>query len=104
MVREFPNFVRNTVTDPRTECTYDQPSNRRRNPTPQYIEALENRVQRLADLLKLVLPDVDIDHPDFDVKKISQFRQVSKKISGKDGTAANIPATSVSTEPQEALL
>ncbi|MCJ1389554.1 hypothetical protein MMC18_002411 [Xylographa bjoerkii] len=45
------------------ECTYDQPSNRRRNPAPQYIEAVENRLHRAETLLKTVLPDVDLDDP-----------------------------------------
>ena len=48
------------------ECTYDKPSNRRRNPTPQYVEALEYRLQRAKALLRNVLPDVDLDNPDFD--------------------------------------
>lgn len=49
--------------DYRGECTYDQPSNRRRNPAPQYIEALEHRLHRAEALLKTVLPDVDPDDP-----------------------------------------
>ena len=55
-------FVRPTLTRP-AECTYDQPSNRRRNPAPQYIEAIENRLHRAEALLKTVLPDVDLDDP-----------------------------------------
>ncbi|KAI9803684.1 MAG: hypothetical protein M1833_000596 [Piccolia ochrophora] len=43
------------------DCTYDQPSNRRRNPTPQYIEAIESRLQRAEALLKKVRPDWDRD-------------------------------------------
>lgn len=49
-----------------TDCTYDQPSNRRRNPAPQYIEALENRLQRAENLLKTVLPNVDLNDPNLD--------------------------------------
>ena len=49
-----------------TECTYNQPSNRRRNPTPQYVEALENRLQRAETLLRNTLPDVDLDNLDSD--------------------------------------
>ncbi|CAD6499315.1 BgTH12-03435 [Blumeria graminis f. sp. triticale] len=45
------------------DCTYDQPSNRRRNPTPQYIEALENRVRRAEALLNSVFPGLDINDP-----------------------------------------
>ena len=48
------------------ECTYDQPSNRRRNPAPQYIEAIENRLQRAETLLKNFLPDVDLNDPKLD--------------------------------------
>ena len=48
------------------ECTYDQPSNRRRNPAPQYIEAIENRLHRAESLLKTFLPDVDLNDPKFD--------------------------------------
>ncbi|KAL8806836.1 MAG: hypothetical protein Q9182_001096 [Xanthomendoza sp. 2 TL-2023] len=47
------------------ECTYDQPSNRRRNPAPQYVEALENRLEKAEALLKSVLPDVDLDDPKY---------------------------------------
>lgn len=49
------------------DCTYDQPSNRKRNPAPQYIEGLENRLQRAETLLKTVLPDADLDDPNFGV-------------------------------------
>lgn len=49
------------------ECTYDQPSNRRRNPAPQYVEALENRLQRAEALLRNVLPTVDLDDPNADL-------------------------------------
>ncbi len=48
------------------DCTYDQPSNRRRNPAPQYIEALETRLQRAEALLKTVLPNIDLSDPDVD--------------------------------------
>ncbi|CAO1599923.1 Gypsy retrotransposon integrase-like protein 1 [Xanthoria calcicola] len=48
------------------DCTYDQPSNRRRNPAPQYVEALENRLEKAQSLLKTVLPDVNLDDPKYD--------------------------------------
>ncbi|KAL3419637.1 fungal specific transcription factor [Phlyctema vagabunda] len=56
------------------DCTYDQPSNRRRNPAPQYIEALETRLQRAESLLRTVLPTVDLNDPNIDVA-IQQRRQ-----------------------------
>jgi hypothetical protein len=43
------------------DCTYDQPSNRRRNPAPQYIEALENRLHRAEALLRTFIPDIDMN-------------------------------------------
>lgn len=49
------------------ECTYDQPSNRRRNPAPQYVEALESRLHKAEALLKVVIPDMNLDDPQFDV-------------------------------------
>ncbi|GLI72991.1 gypsy retrotransposon integrase-like protein 1 [Penicillium ochrochloron] len=49
------------------ECSYDQPSNRRRNPAPQYVEALEARMQKAEALLRAVLPDVNLDDPNLDV-------------------------------------
>ncbi|KAF7557359.1 hypothetical protein G7046_g6050 [Stylonectria norvegica] len=48
------------------ECTYDKPSNRRRNPAPQYIEALESRLQRAESLLHKFMPDVDLTDPNLD--------------------------------------
>jgi hypothetical protein len=48
------------------DCTYDQPSNRRRNPAPQYIEALEARIQRAETLLRAVFPEVDLNDPNVD--------------------------------------
>ncbi len=50
------------------DCTYDQPSNRRRNPTPQYVEALESRLQRAESILKTVLPHLDLSDPDVETR------------------------------------
>lgn len=49
-----------------SECTYDQPSNRRRNAAPQYIEALEKRLKRMESLLNIVLPHVDLEDPNLE--------------------------------------
>lgn len=57
------------------ECTYDQPSNRRRNPPPMYTEHLEQQVQALKTLLKSVAPDLDVDSPDFDPAKLPAAAQ-----------------------------
>lgn len=55
------------------ECTYDKPSNRRRNPAPQYIEALESRLQRAEGLLRKFMPDVDLADPNLDPAVQQEF-------------------------------
>lgn len=49
-----------------SECTYDQPSNRRRNPAPQYVENLEHRVHRAETLLHILIPNLDLNDPGID--------------------------------------
>ncbi|KAI1384697.1 fungal-specific transcription factor domain-containing protein [Hypoxylon trugodes] len=56
------------------ECTYDKPSNRRRNPAPQYIEALENKLSRAETLLRKFMPDVDLNDPSLDPAVQQEFR------------------------------
>jgi len=56
-----------------SDCTYDQPSNRRRNPAPQYIEALEHRLQKAETILRSVLPGLDLDDPKFDARTVEQL-------------------------------
>ena len=76
----------------RLDCTYDQPSNRRRNPAPQYIEALENRLQRAEALLRTFIPNLDIKDPNFD--SIINQRQ-AKAVQGStnaESQASNLPA------------
>ncbi|KAK4635842.1 hypothetical protein CLAFUW4_00351 [Fulvia fulva] len=48
------------------ECTYDQPSNRRRNPAPAYVENLEMRVHRAETLLHILIPNLDLHDPGID--------------------------------------
>ncbi|KAL5388762.1 hypothetical protein DPSP01_002868 [Paraphaeosphaeria sporulosa] len=48
------------------ECTYDQPSNRRRTAAPQYIEALETQLKRAKTILSLVFPTLDIGDASID--------------------------------------
>ncbi|KAF7534091.1 hypothetical protein G7054_g6510 [Neopestalotiopsis clavispora] len=43
-------------------CTYDKSSSRHRNHTPQDIEALENRLQRVESLLMKLMSDLDPVH------------------------------------------
>jgi hypothetical protein len=60
-------------TDIFTDCTYDQPSNRRRNPAPQYIEALETRLQKAEALLRAILPNIDLNDPNLDTTVIQRY-------------------------------
>ena len=55
------------------DCTYDQPSNRRRNPAPQYIEGLENRAVRAESLLRMIIPNLDLNDPAIDVAVAQGF-------------------------------
>ena len=55
------------------DCTYDQPSNRRRNPAPQYIEGLEGRVHRAEALLHMIIPNLDLNDPAIDVAVAQGF-------------------------------
>ena len=52
----------------RVECTYDQPSNRRRNATPQQVETLEKQLKRTQAILKLLIPNVDLNDPNLEAK------------------------------------
>lgn len=56
------------------DCTYDKPSNRRRNPAPQYIEALENKLSRAETLLRKFMPDVDLNDSSLDPAVQQEFR------------------------------
>jgi hypothetical protein len=51
----------------RTECTYDQPSNRRRTAAPHYIEALETQLKRAKGILSLIIPTLDLNDASIDV-------------------------------------
>ncbi|KAJ4260678.1 Gypsy retrotransposon integrase-like protein 1 [Fusarium torreyae] len=47
---------------------------KRRNPAPQYIEALESRLQRAESLLHKFMPDVDLADPNLDPAIQQEFR------------------------------
>ncbi|SPO04546.1 related to transcriptional activator Mut3p [Cephalotrichum gorgonifer] len=67
------------------DCTYDKPSNRRRNPAPQYIEALETRLQRAESMLRQFLPDIDLSDPSLDpaIKQEFRNRELARAQAGK---------------------
>jgi hypothetical protein len=71
-----PDVASETLTV--IECTYDQPSNRRRNPAPQYIEALEQRLQKAESILRTVLPGVDLEDPKYDAHSVDQIVQTAR--------------------------
>ncbi|KAI2638264.1 hypothetical protein GGS21DRAFT_510432 [Xylaria nigripes] len=92
------------------ECTYDKPSNRRRNPAPQYIEALENKLSRAEALLRKFIPDVDLNDPNLDPAVQQEFRMreqarqkaaaAQKKEQMKTGTAEGQLQSMVSSAGQ----
>src|ERR1700742_2750512 len=73
------------------ECTYDQPSNRRRNPAPQYIEALEQRLQKAELVLRTVLPGLDLDDPKFHARSVEQLIESSRPKPSVNGDARPAP-------------
>ncbi|KAJ5723354.1 hypothetical protein N7488_001389 [Penicillium malachiteum] len=80
------------------ECTYDQPSNRRRNPAPQYVEALEARMHKAEALLRSILPDINLDDPQLDVQATEQRLVAAHKAKQATGAQASKSAQKP-TEP-----
>jgi hypothetical protein len=87
------------------ECTYDKPSNRRRNPAPQYIEALEGRLQRAETLLRKFMPDVDLADPNLDPSVQQEFvnREQARARAAKMPTTANAPPSSSSSNDAQLM-
>lgn len=81
------------------ECTYDKPSNRRRNPAPQYIEALETRLQRAEALLRKFAPDVDLTDPDLDPAVQQEFR--SREQARAKGLRLKAEELAKESDPQD---
>ncbi|KAJ9608431.1 Gypsy retrotransposon integrase-like protein 1 [Cladophialophora chaetospira] len=83
------------------DCTYDQPSNRRRNPAPQYIEALEQRLQKAESVLRTVLPGLDLDDPKFDARTVEQLIETSRaKTAVNTDTKPNAEASKPEDDAQ----
>jgi len=84
------------------ECTYDQPSNRRRNPAPQYVEALEARMHKAEALLRTFLPDINLDDPQLDVhaaeQRLAAQREKQAPLSGPGEGHGAAPKPSGPTE------
>ena len=92
--------MRSAVTDPTTECTYDQPSNRRRNPAPQYIEALENRMRKAEAILRSVVPDIDLNDPKYDARGIDQIIESQNNRSARQADATPPNDVKAEDDPQ----
>ncbi|KAJ9641594.1 Gypsy retrotransposon integrase-like protein 1 [Knufia peltigerae] len=90
------------------DCTYDQPSNRRRNPAPQYIEALEQRLQKTEAILRSVLPGLDLEDPKFDARSVEQLIDTSRAKSSANptvnGNGQATPVPDVSKHEDDAQL
>ncbi|KAJ5918439.1 hypothetical protein N7466_010431 [Penicillium verhagenii] len=83
-------------------CTYDQPSNRRRNPAPQYVEALEVRMHKAEALLRSILPDINLDDPELDVRATEQrlVTALKEKHTPTEALAPKPPAAPVEPTPE----
>jgi hypothetical protein len=68
----FPLGAGTGANNGMVECTYDQPSNRRRNAAPQYVENLEHQLKRATAILRLVLPNANLEDPELEMK-LRQF-------------------------------
>lgn len=86
-----------------TECTFDQPSNRRRNLRPQYVESLERRLQKAQAMLKDVYPNVNLDDPKSIPEKPPLMLSAIKQEEGSPETnhAATTAARSSSGHQEE---
>ncbi|KAK9459915.1 fungal-specific transcription factor domain-containing protein [Lipomyces oligophaga] len=75
------------------DCTYDQPSNRRRNPAPFYISQLESRLQQSNTVLQALLPGVDIFSNGFDVPRfLTQIKTTSSSALREVAAAGRLAA------------
>ena len=46
------------------DCSFDEPSNRRRNPTPKYVKAIEGKLVHAHAIIHRLMPGLDIDSVD----------------------------------------
>ncbi|KAI9679830.1 MAG: hypothetical protein M1817_004844 [Caeruleum heppii] len=90
------------------DCTYDQPSNRRRNPAPEYVEALETRLKRAQAILSTVLPNLDLDNPGATAHKLDgNPRLGSEAITGAQSAPSGISTSKpdlMNNSGQDAML
>ncbi|KAK9470651.1 fungal-specific transcription factor domain-containing protein [Dipodascopsis tothii] len=93
------------------DCTYDQPSNRRRNPAPTYITQLETKLQQANAFIHALFPDTDIYAPTFDMQKflnnndvngIKSVQQIAPR--GGEGAPPADPAASAADTNMDAMV
>lgn len=90
-------------TEQIAECTYDKPSNRRRNPAPAYIEALESRLQKAEAVLRTVLPGINLDDPRFDTHGIDQIVDFARQANPSAETSSTDTTTVVAADDDAQL-
>ncbi|KAH0553259.1 hypothetical protein GP486_006589 [Trichoglossum hirsutum] len=105
----YSYVVSGRSSDGNSDCTYDQPSNRRRNPAPQYIEALENRLKQTESLLRTLIPDLDLSDPNIDLGAIRSSHKPPKPNGHppqikQDSNSEEFEDTLCSEAGQEALI
>jgi hypothetical protein len=61
-----------------TDCTYDQQSTPKRYSGNQYIEMLENKLQRMETLFRAILPHIDVDDPNLDASGLHQMPAIDR--------------------------
>lgn len=68
------------------ECSYDQPSLRRRNAGNQYVESLEQRLRAMKTIFKTFLPQVDLNDLNVPIDEdwALQRNALTKSISNDD--------------------
>ena len=93
------------------ECTYNQPSHRRRNTAPQYIQSLESRLQRAETLIRTLYPRVDLDDPNLATsvtQRIVDFlkgeRSPEEASTRLEPLATLLPQRDESKQEQESVL
>ena len=82
------------LADNLVECSYDQPSNRRRNPPPMFLETMDKKVRRAESILQLCFPGVLLDDPRFDAllqqsnAPVPDLQSVLAQFHSRDSSAA----------------
>lgn len=105
-VAQFSSLYAEAANMHLADCSYDQPSNRKRNPGPQYIEGLEKDKHQLGTLIQLLRPDLNPFDPSFNVGKvISQLQDSAPPNGSNDGSPRDDDSfTSDDNSPLESMV